>query len=619
MQNIERNTRSVPRRGVARTAAATRAVTLATLLALAACDGFSGPDDPGRSLDVDTEVPGAPPGGFPPDGVPDAVKTLRIVFEGEDGFRCCVAVDPLAAPQAPGSLKHLIELDRPPAGEALLRIDGFSTDFAPTINGITEVCAIIPATAVKGPCDPGRLWPPSFSSRPKRVVVPSSGRGDAGRLELPSTPFLVEFQPPQNAQAMSPVSFSFTIADALFGIDPDSVELDVSADGGEALAVPVELTVCDDAETATCSPDGDLSVTGFKVQSLPVPLDGGVAARIRASNLAPTPEVMEFTYSFAVMTRTPTSSPTVTPTPTNTATSTATHTATSTATPTRTATATPTLTHTNTPVDTFTHTPTSTPTRTSTGTPSHTPTATATPTPTGTLPDTATPTNTPTVTPTTTPTSTATNTPTPTVTATATDTATATVTATRTGTFTATPTRVCDTGMEMQDPVVTILDNLDAPGDQSLRLQGTFQVRSLQPTVNPLANGFGFTIYSRFNGTQLLSFFVPPGAGQPGWRRVGTGGRWTYEDDTGERAGGVRRVTVVNRSGSGPGVYTVSLYGADGNFRINPAELPLRVDIVLGGAVQAAAGQCGTAAFNIDTSRRPNCQTDAFGDWIRCR
>lgn len=76
---------------------------------------------------------------------------------------------------------------------------------------------------------------------------------------------------------------------------------------------------------------------------------------------------------------------------------------------------------------------------------------------------------------------------------------------------------------------------------------------------------------------------------------------------------------MVNKSSSDPGVYAVSLYGGDENFRINPAKLPLRVDIVLGGAVQAAAGQCGTAAFNIDTSRRPNCQTDAFGDWIRCR
>jgi hypothetical protein len=168
----------------------------------------------------------------------------------------------------------------------------------------------------------------------------------------------------------------------------------------------------------------------------------------------------------------------------------------------------------------------------------------------------------------------------------------------------------------MTDPVVTILNNLDAPGDQTLRVRGKFQVRNLQPTVNPRSNGLGFTIYSRFNGTQLLSGFIPPGAG---WRISSTGNTFTYHDESGTLAPGIRRATVVHKRSVSPGYYSVAIYGTEGNFRINPAELPLRLDVVLGGPIQSAAGQCGVGTFNIDTSRRPNCQVDAFGDWIRCR
>jgi YVTN family beta-propeller protein len=364
------------------------AVVIATAFGTSGCDDFSGPDDD-RGIDIDPTIPDAPPGGFP-EGVPESVKTLRIVFESDDGsLRCCVAVDPFGAPQDPESQERFIELNQPPAGLATIRIDGFATDFAPTVNGITDVCAILPPTAVKGPCDQSRLATPSFRGAPTRVDVPEVGRGDAGEIPLPSVPFLVDFEPLPASDQMSPVDFSFTIADTLFGIDANSVRLDVSDSGGE-FEVDLDLEACDDAGSQTCSSGGELAVSGFKVQAEPVSLSGPVQARIRALNLAPTPQSLDFTYEFGVATPTPTITPTETPTPTNTPTSTPTLTATRTPTGTPTFTATFTNTPTNTPQ--FSPTPTATPTRTPT------PTNTATDTPTSTVTSTPTRTGTPTLT-----------------------------------------------------------------------------------------------------------------------------------------------------------------------------------------------------------------------------
>lgn len=362
---------------------------LVASVALAGCDGFDGPD--GRGVDIGVMVPDAPPGGFP-DGVPSSVKCLRIVFESDAGSRCCVAIDPRRAPQDPTSDRRVIELNQPPAGAATLRLDGFATDFAPTFDGITELCSVLPATAVKGACDARRLATPSFRSLPARVFIPAVGRGEAGDIPLPSVPFLVDFHPPPGAQQMSPVTLAFTVADTLHGIDASSVRLDISSNGGTALGVGLEMTPCDDQGSHRCSSQGDLGVSGFKATTAPVPIAGAVQARIRARNLAPTPEVLDFTYDFEVATPIPSATPTRTQTPTLTATWTPTRTATHTATHSQTATLTATGTPTRTSTATFTVTssPTASATPTATGTATASPTVTATPTTTGTPTSTAT-------------------------------------------------------------------------------------------------------------------------------------------------------------------------------------------------------------------------------------
>jgi YVTN family beta-propeller protein len=351
----------------------------------------------------------------------------------------------------------------------------------------------------------------------------------------------------------------------------------------------------------------------------------------------------------ATPTRTPTETPTrtLTSTPTRTPTLTATNTPVNTSTPTRT----PTQTPTNTPVDTATHTatntstrtptitetpimsetPTDTPTRTLTGTPTdtatETPTHTVTDTPT--LTPTVTPTNTPTHTPlnSSTPTHTDTPTVTPTVTGTRTATDTPTVTPTETATTsasptaTATPTRLCEGGLLMDRPKFSVSRNLAPGGDERLRMKGNFHVLSQIPPIDPLNNGFTVRIYGQ-SGAELMFISIPagqqPNSTSPGWKVNTAGTRWAYSDRDATLVPGIKSVKVFDKSRRAPGLFGFSLSGKDADFRIDPAELPLRMDVVLGGSPQATAGQCSFGLFNPEEGDRPRCRTRSEGDAVNC-
>jgi YVTN family beta-propeller protein len=327
----------------------------------------------------------------------------------------------------------------------------------------------------------------------------------------------------------------------------------------------------------------------------------------------------------ATFTNTPTLTPTLTPTqtptitdtpvvpftststPTQTPTSTATDTATETHTPTLTSTATPSETPTNSPTSTDTPEHTATPTDTPTNTPSETPvdtaTSTATATPTGTPENTATPTDTATSTPTRTPT------------------ATATVTSTPPPTVTPTPTRVCELGNMIQGPRVVVSRNLSPGGDERLRVGALFNVVTMTPAIDPLANGFQFTVYGQ-SGAEIMSYFVPPGAQadsrSPGWKVNSGNTRWGFKDRNGDLVPGIQRVNVSHKVNLAPGIFKISVSGKNANFTVDPAELPLRLDVVLGGATQAVAGQCASAVFNTELEDRPRCQSRSSGDRITC-
>lgn len=322
---------------------------------------------------------------------------------------------------------------------------------------------------------------------------------------------------------------------------------------------------------------------------------------------------------------TQTLTPTLTPTVTAVNTATLTPTATDSPTPTPTQTATTTWTETVTPTRTPTMTPSDTATATPTELPSGVPTYTAsltpaaTDTPTLTLTATVTPTWTETVTPTVTPTvtasDTATVTPTPPPSAIPSSVPTSTASATPTATI------ECPDAGRLDDPVLRVSKILDPAGDESLTLQGDLYLISQAQSADPFANGFHFSIRDQ-NGAEIFSRTVPPGAptstGAAGWTVNSGGTRWVFRDWKGTVASGVTKV-VVSHPLRTPLLYRFMVRGKLGDFQVTPAQVPVRIFVVLGGPVQAGAGQCGTRAFNPAGGARPACAFAAGGGVLRCR
>ena len=173
----------------------------------------------------------------------------------------------------------------------------------------------------------------------------------------------------------------------------------------------------------------------------------------------------------------------------------------------------------------------------------------------------------------------------------------------------------------MQKAKLLVSKNLPPSGDEGLRLGGTFQVNNLSPAITPLLNGFSFTIYGQ-SGTPLLTAFVPPGlrfdSTMAGWRSNSQGTRWTYKDSIGSQTPGLRSISVSHKVNTALGLFAFTLSGKTSNFLIDPSELPLRMDVALGGSAQAQAGQCGTITFNPEIDDPPECRLRQEGKTIKC-
>ena len=289
----------------------------------------------------------------------------------------------------------MLVLDDLPIGPATVTISGYIQGFAPAPADVTTTCKTVNTSGV-APCDPSRLASPAYESAPKAVTILPGTRVNLGDVDIFALPFLLDYVPPQDSQAQSPLALRFTVVDADTGIAASSVALDVTFEAAQPPApqrLPLTLLACADGGDEPCSAQGSLGVSGFKAQAtvayppaLPV---GAVTVRITAENLAAPPRGLDFAYRFtalpqptATATATSTLVPTLSPTPSSTPT--ASHTATLPPPPTRSATATLTRSATLTRTPTFTPTPRPTPvdTATSTVTPTRTFTEVPTPTPT---------------------------------------------------------------------------------------------------------------------------------------------------------------------------------------------------------------------------------------------
>src|SRR5207253_2117360 len=131
------------------------AVAACHLLALSACGGGGGGGGGGSTSSVASGSVGVQamwqqPGGGVSSQLPGAVQTVRLVFESQDGFDCCVAVNPDNVPPDATGNRSLL-LDSPSSGAATLMLAGFATDFAPAPAGITQTCTTSPA-GIGQPC-----------------------------------------------------------------------------------------------------------------------------------------------------------------------------------------------------------------------------------------------------------------------------------------------------------------------------------------------------------------------------------------------------------------------------------------------------------------------------------
>jgi hypothetical protein len=328
----------------------------------------------------------------PPSALPPIVETGRVVFRSSNGESCCIAVDPALLPPMPQQGLRVLVLDDLPIGRATVAISGYVQDFAPAPAGVTATCRTQSSIGVR-PCDPTLKASAAYESDPVPVTILPGALVNLGAIELAALPFLLDFTPPQNTQALQPVDLAFTVVDARTGIAAPSVALDVTSNVAQGeppvvrpqtRRVPLELDPCLDGSARPCSPQGNLSLSGFKARGVAEPLSpleaGPVTARITAQNLADPSRDLDFSYLFMALpapTRTPvatttpiptrTPEPTRTPIPSDTPTEVPSATRTASVTATRTRTISPTVTRTATHTATRTETavpPTRTPTQT---------------------------------------------------------------------------------------------------------------------------------------------------------------------------------------------------------------------------------------------------------------
>ncbi|MBY0277554.1 hypothetical protein K2Z84_19650 [Candidatus Binatia bacterium] len=150
------------------------------------------------------------------------------------------------------------------------------------------------------------------------------------------------------------------------------------------------------------------------------------------------------------------------------------------------------------------------------------------------------------------------------------------------------------------------------PGNDRLTVKGRFRMATGAFGIDPLADGLRLQIRAA-NGAPRVDLTLPPGSSAapgPGWSRNGPGTAYTFRDLTPGGSGGVKRATVRDK---GSGLVEVTLAASLGSYALSPADLPLALTIVPGGASASAAGECGEVDF------APSCAANTAGTTLRCK
>ncbi len=203
-------------------------------------------------------------------------------------------------------------------------------------------------------------------------------------------------------------------------------------------------------------------------------------------------------------------------------------------------------------------------------------------------------------------------------------TATRTATSTPTPSPTATPTLAlsCASGSLISKGKLVVGKDLDPPGDETLNLAGGWQLSTVTPPIDPIANGFSFEVHD-LNGSIVFQRVIPGGApasaGLPGWTVNAKGTKWVFRDRTGVAANGITKIVVTDLSARSPGLFKFAVTGGNGNFQVKPSQIPAQLLVVFGAVNQTLAGQCATLAFNPDGGLPPVCKLLRNGNTLSCK
>lgn len=139
------------------------------------------------------------------------------------------------------------------------------------------------------------------------------------------------------------------------------------------------------------------------------------------------------------------------------------------------------------------------------------------------------------------------------------------------------------------------LQSIDAiPGNDRLKFKATVALPfPFDPALDPEANGVRILLTDA--GGTVLDVAIAPGVydsvTRSGWKRNGSGTRWTYLSRVG--IAGIRKVVIAQVAGA-PGQLKVKVSGKLGTFA--PAVLPPVLTVVFD-PPSAMTGQCGEATF----------------------
>jgi hypothetical protein len=160
-----------------------------------------------------------------------------------------------------------------------------------------------------------------------------------------------------------------------------------------------------------------------------------------------------------------------------------------------------------------------------------------------------------------------------------------------------------------------VLKNAAPAGDEILTIKGQFVVATLQPALDPIANGFTIILIDRSTHAVVLQRTLPPGAATAGWSGVPP--RWKFSDRDGQTsAGGIFKALVKERSSRTPGLVQFRLKGKAADFQL--ATDNLEMVAVVGGIPQGLIGQCGRVPFAPGGLGEPSCAFSSGNNVLRC-